>query len=85
MGLPTKFAFWFLPRMTVELYEKMLRAWWIVFLASISPSLFLMRWYGPPMLLIFVGAIIVATLAPAVSILVACWAEIRVRDHNHGN
>ena len=67
---------WFRPK-AYELYLLVSNMWWFVFLLTISPALFLTKFYGPGMLWVFGGPMIVAQALVFSFHIVGIWCEMQ--------
>jgi len=84
MGVPTRFAFWLMPRAT-DFYFQLINLWWVTLLITLPLSLVFVHDYGLGMFWVMGISMIFATLTPVVLILCACWAEIRTRNWEKEN
>lgn len=85
MGIPTRFAFWPLPRASTfyDVFSSIV--WWSIVLGTLYLAIFIMRLHAIALLLVAGGSVGFATLIPILFIVIASWCGVRAGDYEREN
>lgn len=72
-----RFECWFRAKAFPDLFRTVNQIWWLTFLVTISPALFLTKLYGLEMLWIFGGPMIAAQLLALTFHAAGIWGEMQ--------